>query len=164
MPVCTKCKKKKAETEFYKSNRRKTGLRPQCKECVYVARREQYIDRGKSWYRNNKEAVLENLKKLSKCPRYRERKKVWDRNSRLKKNYGLTLEEYDKMLKKQKGVCAICKQKAKRNHGNLVVDHCHDTGEVRGLLCSNCNSGIGLLEDDLELVKAAARYLKKYQK
>lgn len=73
-----------------------------------------------------------------------------------KQYYGITQEQYDEMLASQNGVCAICKLATR-----LVVDHDHDTGEFRGLLCRTCNSGIGQLRDSLRLVLAAADYLGK---
>lgn len=78
----------------------------------------------------------------------------------LKTKYGLTLEDYERMEKTQRGKCAICKETPKRN---LVVDHCHGTGKVRGLLCNTCNTGIGGLRDSLQLVKSALKYLTVHQ-
>ena len=72
------------------------------------------------------------------------------------KRYGLTDEQYQNMKIEQGGKCAICgKQKM------LVIDHSHESGEVRGLLCTGCNVGIGLLQDSAELLKKAASYLTK---
>ena len=75
--------------------------------------------------------------------------------------YGITQEEYDKILKSQNNCCAICKiEFYKTPH----IDHCHETKIVRGLLCSNCNSGIGLLGDDPRRLRAATQYLEITQK
>lgn len=82
----------------------------------------------------------------------------------LLKSYGLTMEEYDTMVEKQGGVCAICSSPPKGQGSRsryLYVDHCHTTGVVRGLLCRNCNNAIGLLSDDTEILSAAIRYLEK---
>ena len=70
---------------------------------------------------------------------------------------GLTLTKYEALLTKQNGLCAICKQKDQ--HFGLAVDHCHDTGEIRGLLCSQCNRGLGLFRDDPGRLQAAIHYL-----
>jgi len=85
----------------------------------------------------------------------------------LKKRFGITLEEYNFLLDKQNGVCAICSEPEKRRDHRtkkpraLAVDHNHDTGEIRGLLCTDCNTGLGLLQDDPELLKLALSYLEE---
>lgn len=76
----------------------------------------------------------------------------------LKKEYGITPEEYSELLFLQGGVCAICSQDCQTGK-KLSVDHNHNTGEVRGLLCHNCNRAVGLLDDDPELMFKAAAYL-----
>ena len=87
------------------------------------------------------------------------------RNENYKRRYGITLEEYSKMHISQKGLCAICENPEttidKRSGAikNLSVDHCHDTGKVRGLLCNNCNRGIGLLKDSSIIIYKAAKYV-----
>jgi hypothetical protein len=84
------------------------------------------------------------------------------------KIYGLSVEDYDSLLNKQNGVCAICEQKETVLDGvsgkvkMLSVDHCHDTGKVRGLLCSACNTGIGLARHDPEILRSAISYLAAY--
>lgn len=81
----------------------------------------------------------------------------------LKRKYGITLEQYESMFAAQLGKCAICK----RSEGTgvdkrvfLHVDHCHETQKVRGLLCSQCNRGIGFLKDSIHQLEAAIAYLK----
>jgi len=93
----------------------------------------------------------------------------------LKSRYGITPEQFDSMFAAQSGKCAICRRKAgvkssgsDRHKANewmkgLVVDHCHVTGEVRGLLCQFCNVALGNLQDDPEIVRAAARYLETHR-
>lgn len=83
------------------------------------------------------------------------------------KRYGITQIQYDEMLKKQKGACAVCKQKesaksynSKNGPQRLSIDHCHTTGKVRGLLCFSCNRAIGYLKDNTKLLAAAIKYLK----
>lgn len=83
------------------------------------------------------------------------------------KKFGLSWSEYCKLLAKQKGGCAICKSKIPgsrkgKTFKRFVVDHDHQTGTVRGLLCSKCNTSIGMLNDDINLLQAACRYLKKH--
>ena len=81
------------------------------------------------------------------------------RNNHLKINYGIDESVYRKMYAAQHGVCAICKQPESIEGRRLCVDHSHTTGDVRGLLCSNCNRGIGLLKDSPELLRNAFHYL-----
>ena len=78
------------------------------------------------------------------------------RKDNLKYRYGITEEQYDQMLEKQNHTCAICNEKPK---GNLAVDHCHTTGKVRGLLCANCNKGLGMFKEDENRMKKAMQYL-----
>lgn len=70
--------------------------------------------------------------------------------------YGITREEYDAMVARQEGKCLVCLQE-------LYIDHDHATGKIRGLLCNRCNAGLGFLGDDVERVRAAARYLETGQ-
>lgn len=81
-----------------------------------------------------------------------------ERRRRLRK-YGLTDEQYAEMLDQQDGRCAICRTDDYGIKGPQI-DHCHDTGQVRGLLCNRCNLGIGQLGDDPERMEAAARYVR----
>jgi len=82
------------------------------------------------------------------------------KRSNLKNKYGLTFEDYEAMLERQSGGCAICGTTEVRGFGDrLAVDHCHDTNTVRGILCGNCNRGIGNFNHDPALLLAAAGYL-----
>lgn len=80
----------------------------------------------------------------------------------LKKSYGITLEDWERMYAAQEGACAICKtsehEKSER-YANLAVDHCHTTGRVRGLLCNTCNRALGMFQDNPEYLLRAAKYL-----
>jgi hypothetical protein len=90
---------------------------------------------------------------------------------KLKRLYGITVEQYDALLEKQNGACAICGSKSSysRNYKSISssrtkfsVDHCHSTGKVRGLLCTKCNRALGMLNDSIEVVLRMAKYLKKH--
>jgi hypothetical protein len=87
------------------------------------------------------------------------------RNSYLKKNYGLDTNGYEKLLNIQQGGCAICGKKSDtylpqcKKNKKLAVDHDHETGKIRGILCENCNRGIGLLSHSIELLKNAMDYI-----
>lgn len=132
---CACCGQEKDRKSFHADNRGMDGLQRVCKQCTSER------DDGRSFAR---------------------------RASQLLKEYGITLKGYEDLLASQGGVCAICKnppqldQKYKNNR-ILHVDHCHDTGVVRGLLCHDCNRALGSFGDSLGRVQAAARYLEEAQ-
>lgn len=84
-----------------------------------------------------------------------------------KRKYGITLEERDALLASQDHKCAICKDtikffdgyRAARTGESAVIDHCHGSGKVRGVLCGHCNTGIGALKDNVDSLKRAIEYL-----
>ena len=84
------------------------------------------------------------------------------------KKFGMTLQCYDKMLRDQNYSCAICGTKEnivhKKTARSFAVDHNHETGEVRGLLCNTCNRGLGLFKDNITVLESAAEYLKNNNK
>lgn len=88
-----------------------------------------------------------------------------DKSSRLKREYGVSLEQAHALLDSQGGQCAICAkpltmaQADKKAADFSHVDHCHTTGKVRGILCNNCNHGVGKFMDNPDLLRAAAAYL-----
>ena len=83
----------------------------------------------------------------------------------MKYKYGITESDYDRMMQEQEGRCAICNttQTKDKNMNRLVVDHCHTSGKVRGLLCSACNKALGILEDSVDVLKSAVEYLTKHK-
>jgi hypothetical protein len=88
-----------------------------------------------------------------------EKERIWE--FCLKKRFKLSKEDYNDLLEDQVGVCAIC-FKADISGRRLSVDHCHGTDEIRGLLCSKCNTGLGLFDDNIDNLVSAINYLKKY--
>ena len=81
-------------------------------------------------------------------------------NSQLKRNYGITLEDYDRLLEDQEGCCNICgTDEPGGGNGRFNVDHNHATSKVRGLLCSSCNTGLGKFKDSPTVLLKAAAYL-----
>ena len=139
---CPKCEKELPVPLFYKDSKRKDGLQLWCKDCGLKSKKKRY-------YEGRKEQVSLHARKYL-----------------LKRNYGLELEDYEQMLKDQKGVCLICKkEETQRSNPNgkidsLRVDHCHTTGDIRGLLCSKCNFGISQFDDKPELLLRAFGYLQ----
>ena len=109
----------------------------------------------KQWRINNPEKVLEYRKKykLENPDKLRE----W----KLKHLYGITLEKYNQILYNQSGRCLICGVHHIELNKNLTVDHNHETGEVRGLLCMHCNLMLGYAKEDLKILKKAIEYLEK---
>lgn len=103
--------------------------------------------------------------RAAQTPKKRIRKsKITDLNHfkwYINRHYGLSFEQYLDMMRKQKGLCAICHLPESRMGGGkrLAVDHCHKTGDIRGLLCHKCNIAIGCLKDNVKNVISAARYL-----
>jgi hypothetical protein len=91
---------------------------------------------------------------------YKRKNKDRRRDADYQRMYGITLEQYDIMRKEQDSCCKLCRtHESAQPHGRLVVDHCHATGAVRGLLCNNCNTALGLLRDDTSLLRACINYL-----
>lgn len=83
-------------------------------------------------------------------------------NRRLSK-FGITHAELEQMLQSQRGRCAICRAAQPGGSGDWCIDHDHVTGQVRALLCTRCNCAIGLLQDDPQIIRAAARYVEKHR-
>lgn len=131
-----------------------------CKHCGFAssAVKEFFASNGKNRYRNeckkcNNKLTAERLK-----AKYHE-----NRDNYLLIKYGITEAVYNDMFKKQKGCCAICEKHQTEFNKRFAVDHCHKTGEVRALLCMNCNTGIGSLQDNSEVVFKAYKYLKEFE-
>jgi hypothetical protein len=124
---------------------------------------EKAQEHKKKWLKNNPEAMAKARKtwNVNNPERLLEDRRRYKINTRHK----ISLEEYDELLNSQEGVCAICgKPETRIQKGKvtpLAVDHDHKTGEIRGLLCSKCNLGIGCLNDDIKILEAAINYLRK---
>ena len=83
----------------------------------------------------------------------------WDQRVFKLREYGLTPKDYDRILEEQNGLCATCEKHP--GDRNLDVDHCHETGRVRGLLCNNCNRALGYAKDDPKVLRRMAEYLER---
>jgi Recombination endonuclease VII len=129
---CAHCGKTKPVSEFNINRKHKDGLAAWCKPCN--------AKNLKRWAEENKE----HKRRLTFA-------------SHLRKTYGIDIDEYERMLEAQGGVCAICKEPCARK-SRLSVDHCHTTGKNRGLLCDDCNNGLGRFRDRPDLCRAAADY------
>lgn len=133
--VCPTCDIEKSLDEFRKDAQTKSGRACYCNVCHRASRKR---DRQEN------------------PDRYHE----MDRRGRYKRDYGIAVDDYDEMFSQQGGKCAICgttKPGGKKRH--FAVDHDHETGEVRGLLCYQCNVGLGHFEDSKEFLEKAILYL-----
>ena len=110
---------------------------------------------------------LEKVERKDYMKRWRDRNIESVLETDMKRRYGVSFDQYAAMLESQNGVCAICGQsdcEVDNRNGKfrrLAIDHCHDSGKVRGLLCSKCNKALGGFRDSVYLLEAAIAYLKK---
>ncbi|RFU87072.1 recombination endonuclease VII [Streptomyces triticagri] len=170
---CSRCKERKPRAAFAGNRSAKDGLQAYCRECWSAYHQERQLAKGKNvrprvavpaghkfcrgcgeikphseWHRN---ATASDG--LASC--CKECKAARGRAGHLKSQYGMTEAERDELIAAQKGLCVIC-LKAPAVH----VDHDHETGRVRGVLCFNCNSALGKLGDDPDALTRAISYLE----
>jgi hypothetical protein len=139
---CSRCRQEKPPEDFNLARSLTRGRQYWCLECAREFARERIWE----W-------------RQSLDPTLRAR---YDRSSNLMRLYGLSLDEYDALATKQGGVCAICGEPPVKGGGKrLVVDHDHQTGWIRGLLCGSCNVAIGYLREDPKLFDRAKEYLAR---
>jgi len=178
MKTCTKCSRELPLTKQYFSPRElaKDGFRNQCKECRRLGRKEWIEKTDYNWGRDNpekknqlKRSFWAKHKDRLNFERKEDRAKNPDkyRNLSLVRLYGITLDKYIQMHEEQGGLCAICKkpETAKRKDGSirwLCVDHNHTTKENRQLLCSRCNTAIGLIFDNIKISEEVTKYLRRH--
>jgi hypothetical protein len=138
--VCAKCKKELPLSMFGKHCRHKDGLRTRCKECESSdnkARRQQALQED---YEGTREK---------------------ERASNLHRMFKISIEFWKQKAEAQENKCAICNKECITGK-RLAVDHDHETGVIRDLLCSNCNQGLGKFQDSPQLLDKAAEYLRKH--
>lgn len=171
--TCRVCSSPKLRSEFYPSSL-KRGQRT-CKPCLVAegrARRAANPDKAREyqakWYsRNRAQAAAaskawEQKNRAKRTARQRDlRATGWKVDYDLKSRYGITVADYQQLLAAQGGVCACCGAGSAYGGRRLYVDHCHVTGEIRGLICHRCNAGIGMLGDDPAGVVRALTYLDR---
>lgn len=118
------------------------------------------------WLRREVVNWSDPVEKAKAHREHRGRFRIKFRDKQLRKSFGMTIDDYTRMLSEQSGVCAICFQpETSLRWGNLqplAVDHCHTSGKVRGLLCHKCNVGIGSFSDDPDRLMRAAEYVKRH--
>lgn len=165
MKQCSKCKETKEVAAFSKCAKAPDGLQYQCKACHaerFAANKADIAAKHKAWCEANKEHSRKYRREWTK------RNPIAVTAKALKRDYGISVAQYEKMFDDQEGCCAICSRfltsqitevRAESKRDVAHVDHCHSTNAVRGLLCFNCNVGLGKFKDDETLLLAAARYL-----
>lgn len=159
--TCSRCKKTQPVSEFFASYRSKDGFGYWCKTCKREYQRtgkgKEDHDKANRKYRKTKEE-----KKAAHKEYNREWYKRKGRDYSLRFNYGITLKQYDEMLKQQNEVCVICSE-VNLNGKLLCVDHDHKTGKVRGLLCDSCNHVLGMGKENVDRLAKAILYLEKHK-
>lgn len=151
MKHCSRCDQDLALEDFGRNRSRADGLTPWCRSCMAEYGREQNAKPKAKAYR------------ASYYLRNRDRISARNRVSHIQRKFGLSVEAYEALLSKQGGLCAICRMppsQSARWPGRFCVDHDHETGRVRGLLCFNCNTGLGSFGDDPDQLRQAAGYLE----
>jgi hypothetical protein len=139
LKVCSKCKIEKETSAFHKDKQHSDGFNSQCKSC----KREFRL----AWNAKHPES----------------RKQTYFKHD-LKRHYGISVEQYNTMFNAQNGCCASCGIVQDQMKRKFAVDHDHQTGVVRALLCDRCNPALGYMQDSLEMIEQLAAYLKKFKK
>lgn len=143
MKTCSKCKRILPLELFPRRKRSPDGKSSWCKSC--------FKEHWKDYYEEHREVLSKRRSKYNSSK---------DRNRHLKYNYGIDYHEYEEMLIRQNGLCAVCKTTGERSH--LSIDHNHKTGKIRGLLCHTCNSALGMLKENKDIVANLLRYLNEH--
>jgi Recombination endonuclease VII len=143
---CSGCQTEKPVSEFHRNRVMADGLANQCRVCTAASKKKwSKSERGIATQKRyaHTEVALRNQRKCA-----------------LRKKYGMSIEDYDRMLAAQGGVCGICQKPSKRKNGLFDVDHDHRTGRVRGLLCHGCNTLLALAGDSAEVLRRTAAFLR----
>ena len=171
---CNACERDLPLESFNKCTSITRGYQYKCKECTAIYNSSEKVkakkrEEIKQWRKDNPEKKKEQKKRHyekhhEKCLK---RSKEWYhtnkdryRNGAMLRKYGISLEEYNALREQQNYECALCKKHEDENYQGLVIDHSHVTGKVRKLLCTSCNVGLGMFQDNPELLEKAAEYLR----
>lgn len=151
MKSCRICSIEKNLEDFHKATASADGRETRCKECLLAMKSKNY----------HKNLKVNREKARVKANEFRKKNKGYQRRYDLKRMYGLSLEDYDAMLQSQNNSCKICESEDPGGkHKIFYVDHCHVTGNIRGLLCTGCNLALGGFRDKIESLERAILYLK----
>lgn len=157
---CKKCEVKKPLEAFRVF---KGYVRGECRECEAIIRKEHYASNPKKFAAASRKWSKNNPEKRNATKRaWYAKNKARHKDVVLRRNYGISLKDYDSLFSSQGGKCAICKEATAGARGrSLFIDHCHVTGRVRGLLCGKCNTLLGFVNDRPDLLDSAKEYLAK---
>lgn len=147
----------------------KLKYHPRCKPCRAEDQREYYKAHPDKFIAYRARARNETVEERDARIQRRKdeapaKRKLAKWRVHIRKTLGVTAEQYQKLFELQDGKCAICSSKSpggKRER--FCIDHCHDTGAIRGLLCVSCNSGLGYFKDKIDNLKSAVKYLEQYK-
>jgi hypothetical protein len=129
----------------------------------YEKNKERLKSLRKSYYKTVMSDPEKRQEKRNRANKYKKARPLWVRNAWLKTKFGITLEDKKKILADQNGACGICKKPLEMTGRDSNVDHCHNSGKVRGVLCRLCNVALGQFKDSIEILQSAIDYLKKHQ-
>lgn len=157
---CRTCNADKPLNDFYKNKSKPDGLCSNCKLCTSAYSRS---DKGKaSRDRFYAKHQVRRRQAASDWDHANPGKiKAWKLRKRCAK-FGITTERYFALISAQEGRCAICRIDFSTRKYAPAIDHCHKSGKVRGLLCLNCNSGIGKLREDVQILQKAIAYIESH--
>lgn len=161
--VCRKCNLR-GGLDAHKAKYNITEYGRDCKTCgkhlPWIMFPGNGLTKARSKNPNCKDCLNASFKtKWGSDADFREKTRKTNKASHLKRTYGISISDYEAMVAANNGRCAICSEEA-----DLCVDHCHDTGRIRGLLCRSCNKALGIFKDSPDLLAAAKEYLHKYAK
>lgn len=157
---CSVCGKTKSTLEFHRQRNGKYGVRSQCKPCTLSAAKLR-----EKWHKeNNTEQYQKRLKQARKSSaRRRKERPLYMLEYRYQTKYNISIEELNTMREVQDFKCKVCgiHESEVGGKGKLCVDHCHKGGHVRGLLCTQCNTGLGYFKDNVKYLLNAIKYLEQ---
>ena len=181
MKKCTKCKQDKSISEFRKDKSRLNGIASTCNLCNNILQKEWY-DKNKNHIKNyskeryskNKISIQNRRKELRKLDpeKYKAKaREIYKKNPLSSKVQSwkqagiknMTIQRYNELLMIQNNCCIVCKIPQEKLSRKLDVDHNHITGEVRGLLCLNCNQALGRLKECPNIITNLLKYVEKYK-
>ena len=157
---CSKCKHKLTIDNFNKMKKQSDGLDTRCKKCSQLAKKIS----NKNIKAKNPDEWANRRRKYVKTYKIKDitRYKNMERKTHIKQKYGMSVEHYNTKLKSQNNVCYICK--THNNSKKLIIDHCHATGIVRGVLCHFCNSVLGFSKENIDVLKSVISYIEEWNR